>query len=243
MGDNMHGKHSKGNGKTTSPESSIAASHRRWHTMPLVVALIALALFCGLLICIMATGKGALPIDEAVLSFAISLRNPLLTSVMTDVTVLVMPSVLIAVSVSLCALGHSPRFFVAALIDAGAAVSLNWLIKHLIARPRPPEELRMALETSTSFPSSHAITAIAFYGFIIWLVLHYHQPSIWRNILVGILAIIVVLIGLSRIYLAVHYLTDVVAGFSAGIVWLTAFTRIIGPKLCDTSDYELESSH
>ncbi len=95
----------------------------------------------------------------------------------------------------------------------------NLLLKRAINRQRPFEE-HLVFVDSLSFPSGHAMSAMAFYGFIIYLFLKF-VSSVWAKIiLIAICISMILLIGISRIYLGVHFPSDVVAGYIGGLVWL-----------------------
>jgi membrane protein DedA with SNARE-associated domain/membrane-associated phospholipid phosphatase len=104
---------------------------------------------------------------------------------------------------------------------AGSAV-LNHLLKELFARPRPHFEHPLLVETSYSFPSGHAMESFVVYGMLAYFAVLALRT--WES-RVGVVcgaALLVVLIGFSRMYLGVHYLSDVLAGYAAGAVWLSA---------------------
>lgn len=85
--------------------------------------------------------------------------------------------------------------------------------KHLIKRDRP-NILRLVSEGGYSFPSGHSMIAILFYGSIIYLINRYYPKYKFINY---ILIPLIILIGISRIYLGVHYFTDVIGGFALGL--------------------------
>ncbi|NKI23475.1 phosphatase PAP2 family protein [Paenibacillus dendritiformis] len=123
----------------------------------------------------------------------------------------------------ICAWGFKRRWDALGLLAAlGGSYTLNLIIKNLIQRTRPSWE-HWVVESGYSFPSGHSMAAIAFYGMIGYLLwLHRKErgrPAAYILVLTGLL---VLAIGLSRIYLGVHYATDVIAGFCAGGVWLIA---------------------
>lgn len=98
--------------------------------------------------------------------------------------------------------------------------AFTYLAKQWFARPRP--ELAYYLENSYSFPSGHATAAVSFYGFIAYYF-YRRQKTRARKLMVLISALaIILLIGFSRLYLGVHYLSDVLAGYAVGLVWLAA---------------------
>src|SRR5215213_6876734 len=104
---------------------------------------------------------------------------------------------------------------------AGSAV-LNHLLKGLFARPRPHFEHPLLVETSYSFPSGHAMESFVVYGMLAYFALLALRTWEARVGVVLGAALLVVLIGCSRMYLGVHYLSDVLAGYAAGGVWLSA---------------------
>ncbi len=102
----------------------------------------------------------------------------------------------------------------------GGAAILNFILKNIFLRPRPDFPLAYSHETGYSFPSGHAMISLAFYGIIAYLITITHKDlKIKIPILIG-LFILSVLIGFSRLYLGVHYLTDVLAGWAAGGLWM-----------------------
>ncbi|MEN6413817.1 MAG: phosphatase PAP2 family protein [Veillonellales bacterium] len=96
---------------------------------------------------------------------------------------------------------------------------LNFLLKDLFERNRP-DMFRVIDETGYSFPSGHAMVSLCFYGMLAYLISRHIPRWRWRFLLFILTAIFVVAIGISRIYLGVHYPTDVLAGYAAGSTWL-----------------------
>ncbi|QIL77380.1 MULTISPECIES: phosphatase PAP2 family protein [Hymenobacter] len=103
-------------------------------------------------------------------------------------------------------------------VVALGSISLNLVLKSFYNRPRPLLPLTSA--SGLSFPSGHAMISASFYGLLIYLVYTHVRRPIWRWLLITLLGSLILLIGLTRVYLRVHYATDVLAGFTAGIVWL-----------------------
>ena len=101
----------------------------------------------------------------------------------------------------------------------------NVALKRVINRSRPSLEHLVNVNT-LSFPSGHSMSAMAFYGFLIYLCLISKIPAVLKMLLITILSILILSIGLSRIYLGVHYPSDVAAGFVGGIMWVT-FSAIV----------------
>ncbi len=114
------------------------------------------------------------------------------------------------------------------MLVTGGAQLLNDVLKGEFHRVRPAPVLGMIPVQAFSFPSGHAMVSAAFYGFLAylsWRVLR----GWWRTASTLALLALVLAIGLSRLYLGVHYLTDVLAGYLAGFVW--ADTVILGSRL------------
>ena len=102
---------------------------------------------------------------------------------------------------------------------------LNQLLKFLFKRPRPEFNLTGAI--GYSFPSGHSMVSMAFYGFIIYMIFKTKHSYIYKIITSSLILVTILLIGFSRVYLGAHYMTDVLAGFSLGIIYLSIFTSII----------------
>ncbi|MDR3589201.1 MAG: phosphatase PAP2 family protein [Negativicutes bacterium] len=101
---------------------------------------------------------------------------------------------------------------------AGATL-LNFLLKHLFERARP-DTFRVVSESGYSFPSGHAMLSLCFYGMIAYIWSRRIPAAARRIMLYGLTAVLVLAVGLSRIYLGVHYPSDVLGGYLAGATWL-----------------------
>ena len=104
---------------------------------------------------------------------------------------------------------------------AGGAV-LNQLLKELFSRPRPSFAEPLLSESSYSFPSGHAMLSLIAYGMLAYFAVLVLRTWRARTAVVFGIALFVVLIGVSRMYLGVHYFSDVLAGFAVGGMWLSA---------------------
>ncbi len=101
---------------------------------------------------------------------------------------------------------------------------LQALLKWIFRRARPLEQLIPA--SGYSFPSGHAFAAMVFYGYLIYLVWNSRIPLFWRVPLVLAASGMIALIGWTRVYLNVHYMTDVLAGYVSGLIWLILAVRV-----------------
>jgi len=99
------------------------------------------------------------------------------------------------------------------------ALSSNLLLKQVINRTRPEIEHLVTVKT-LSYPSGHAMTAMAFYGFLIFLFYRFKIHAFLKTVIIIFLAVLILSIGISRIYLGVHFPSDVVGGFIAGFIWV-----------------------
>lgn len=112
------------------------------------------------------------------------------------------------------------------VLNLGIATALNIILKNILRRPRP-NELRLIHETGYSFPSGHSMVSMAFYGFFIYLIYKYVKDKKIKILLICALIILIISIGITRIYLGVHYTSDVLAGFLISVSYLILYTSII----------------
>lgn len=121
-----------------------------------------------------------------------------------------------------------------------ALVSLSssgflFLIKYLIKRPRPETPLVHALHYS--FPSGHTFTSITFFGMVVYFILTYTKNTFWKLFAIVLSCILVLLVAWSRIFLYVHYASDVIAGICLGLMWLIlARLFLLNKKNLDSTD-------
>ena len=116
----------------------------------------------------------------------------------------------------------------ALLLLAGSGL-LNWLLKFSFARVRPASYFDYPLPGSPSFPSGHALFAASIFGGLAVLVTD-RMENRWLQLLVWLIAVtLILLVGLSRVYLGVHYPSDVLAGYAVAVIWVTAIA--VGDRL------------
>jgi len=100
-----------------------------------------------------------------------------------------------------------------------SSTAMMLLLKNIFSRERPLVPL-LQPAMGYSFPSGHSMMSFAFYGLLIYLADKYVQNRIVKSVTIAALSVLIILIGLSRVYLRVHYASDVLAGFAIGIAWL-----------------------
>lgn len=104
------------------------------------------------------------------------------------------------------------------LFVSGLSAWATVVLKNTYQRQRPGIEHLVEIG-GLSFPSGHALSAMAFYSFCIYLIWRYMRWPAWRIVLTLMCGLLIVAIGASRVYLGVHYPSDVIAGFVAGLIW------------------------
>ena len=109
---------------------------------------------------------------------------------------------------------------------------LNQLFKRILQRPRPTE-YRIIQETGYSFPSGHSMISMAFYGYLIYLIYKHVKNKYIKWISISLLSILICLIGISRIYLGVHYTSDVLGGFLISISYLVIYISAVNKFLVE----------
>ena len=162
--------------------------------------------------------------DTAITDYIISYRSTMLTSYFKFVTNVGDTYGYLFLIVSLFVIKRWKYVTQATLVLALATIS-NMMLKRFIDRARPGIEHLVSVET-LSYPSGHAMSAMAFYGFLIFLVTKFKIQKVAKFILIIVLVILILSIGISRIYLGVHFPSDVAGGFIAGFIWVV-FCKLI----------------
>lgn len=106
---------------------------------------------------------------------------------------------------------------------------INVGFKYLIRRDRP-DILQLVDIGGYSFPSGHSMVSMSFFGFFIYLCIINYKTK-WKYLIISSLTLLILLIGFSRIYLGVHYFSDVIGGFSLGLLWLGIYSLIVDIRL------------
>ncbi|WP_236707874.1 phosphatase PAP2 family protein [Brevibacillus choshinensis] len=155
-------------------------------------------------------------IDEAGIAMATALRTDMWTSFFEVLTYLGSGVVLAPVGVVLIVALYAKKRRAEALtllLTLGGGEVLNELLKAVFARPRPTDFHLIPLPDSFSFPSGHAMIAPAFYCMLAYLVSRWLGGKAWPTVIQAATILMVILLGASRVYLGVHYFSDVLTGF------------------------------
>lgn len=113
---------------------------------------------------------------------------------------------------------------------------INIILKFIVQRPRP-SGFNIIIESGYSFPSGHSMVSTAFYGLLIYLAYKNIKNKMLKAIICSLLFILIILICISRVYLGVHYASDVIGGFFISISYLMIFVMIV-PKFLNIIDKE-----
>lgn len=171
--------------------------------------------------------------DNAVYSFVASFISEPLTDIALVITTLGSAYVILPLCLILIIVFWKKIEATAISINLIISFLANQILKRIVARPRPTE-YRIVEELGYSFPSGHSMVGMAFYGLLIYFIYRkVKNPYIkWASCI--LLTTLIFLIGLSRVYLGVHYASDVIAGFLISIayliVYITVILKLIGIK-------------
>jgi membrane-associated phospholipid phosphatase len=194
-----------------------------------------LILFAGVIAALVFTVRKPMrrykPLDLAVFNRINWLVGPQTNRLMLFITFLGKHQFLIPANLLLIAyflfISRQNWFSIRVTAIALSSLVLMLLLKWLFKRKRPLSPLLKAAR-GLSFPSGHAIMAVSFFGLIIYSILHSILPAWLKMVCTIFLVILILFIGFSRIYLRVHYTSDVIAGFIVGLIWLLISLLVIG---------------
>ena len=160
-------------------------------------------------------------LDFTVYTLLKNIMNPVTTNIFKAITVLGSFGIII-ITVILCFTIKNKKIVATVLINLAMVLILNQSIKYIIQRDRPVEN-QMILATGYSFPSGHTMTSIAFYGYLTYLI---HTFSKNKKIKIAsyiFFSLLILLIATSRIYLGVHYASDILAGVIITLIYLDIY--------------------
>ncbi|AIF50333.1 phosphatase PAP2 family protein [Pelosinus sp. UFO1] len=201
------------------------AIERRWPALYIVASLGISALMLtvfGILAWETLFHKEMVLFDDSFVWLIRYFANPTLDKIMIIITNIGFgTSYIVIVAITLLLLAYLKRWreLGALTICLAGGGLLSFLLKILFHRTRP-DLFRVVQETGYSFPSGHALATMCFYGMVAFLIMRTIDSWRGRLTVMTLAVILSMLIGISRIYLGVHYPTDVIAGYAAGSMWL-----------------------
>lgn len=182
--------------------------------------ILAISLFVFIFLLINVLLNNISDFDTSIYNLIMSLRSDFMTFIMKAITRFGDAEILILITIICLIFLRNKKIGGGIAINLASVGFINYVLKKIIQRPRPPLEFRMVEESSFSFPSGHAMASMAFYGLIIYFINKDMKNEKLKKIISISLSILIFLIGISRIYLGVHYASDVIAGFAISIVYL-----------------------
>ena len=161
---------------------------------------------------------GVTPLDRCVQDWFFSLRSQWLNALVIPLTH-TSDTITIVVLCIILVLSPFPgrkKYGFPVTLAALSGLAIYKPMKHLFLRPRPDAALHLVEQGGFSFPSGHSVTSVIVFGLLFYLIRKHCNRPVLRNVLSGICLLLAVLVGPSRIYVGVHWPTDVLAGWCIG---------------------------
>ena len=179
------------------------------------IAIISLGFF--LIIGLLVVSEATIAFDTSIQRFVISMRRDFLTVLLKIITYSAnWQTIEMFCVVFLVVKRTRIRIGVPLSFASVISVILYKCAKMIYARPRPEIDFHLIEQAGLSFPSGHSMTGLVFYGLLIYFIAKYGKQNRAQKALISFVSVLIVLIGFSRVYLGVHYPTDVLAGWFLG---------------------------
>ena len=166
-------------------------------------------------------------LDEGMQSMILKMRKDYLTSIFTIFTNMGGAYALLAITILLVLIKRNKKVSLFIAINLVAVFAASQIFKFIFRRDRPME-IFLVNASGYSFPSGHAMVSCAFYLYILYLINRKIQNRALKFIFSTLMILLILLIGFSRIYLGVHYLTDVIGGWILAVGYFMLFLNITG---------------
>lgn len=177
-------------------------------------------------------------VDDTIYHFIFQFRNKILDSYLIHITKLGNVITIIGIMIALLILLPKKEKVLTSKVTISTVI-INNIIKYIIRRPRP-NHIRLIKQGGYSYPSGHTMISIAVYGLLIYLIYHKNWNQWLKRFLIGILIIIIISIGISRIYVGVHYPSDIIGGYILALliemIIIKRENKYLGGKLNDQDD-------
>ena len=188
-------------------------------------ALICFGFIAWQVVTMLSTG-GTIPFDETIRHWVYDHRSPLLSAIFIPITYMGNWQTITLLAIILLSIPATRRKigYPFTLISLSSTVIYK-LVKGMFQRPRPELDVRLIPQGGYSFPSGHSMNCIVCFGILIYLIRRYCRNKKVANVLTVLLGLLIIGIGTSRVYVGVHFPTDVLGGWSLGLAFL--FSSII----------------
>ena len=188
--------------------------------------ILGLCLILFITIMIFVVIKNDLYIDEYGYSLISKLKNENMTNIIKIITNIGGTIIIAVVTILSLFIFRKKKIDICIILNLlGIFILNNLLIKNIIVRNRPTG-INIIEENGYSFPSGHTAISTVVYGYLIYLIYNYVSNKKLKYVLISTLSIIILVVGLTRIYLGVHYTSDVLGGYLLGISYLIMFTYV-----------------
>lgn len=167
--------------------------------------------------------------DLIIYNFIISFKNDFLTNFLKVITLFGGEYIILLITFSFLFIKNK-KFFLSLFIDMILIVLFNYFLKLIFLRERPID-LMIINETGYSYPSGHSMVAVSFYGFILFLIWKMNIKKVYKYLFSFVIVLLMILIGISRIYLGVHFPSDVIGGYSISLCYLIVYISLIRKRL------------
>ncbi len=167
------------------------------------------------------------PFDDLFYKLIIKLKHPVVTRIFILFTYVGgVIGTIVLIGIVVCANRRRGLYF---LFNILIISIINFVLKNIFMRERPIG-INIIDETGYSFPSGHAMTAIAAYGLILYYLYRSKMNKKLRHILIVLTMVMIVVIPISRVYLGVHFFSDITLGACISITWLMFYTEYLNNK-------------
>ena len=173
-------------------------------------------------------------LDNSIYNTIISSKSDAMTMFMTIITMMCDTEFIIVATLLLVLLIKNKKMGGMIASNVVLCSVINTIIKHIFLRPRPVG-IKLIEQGGYSFPSGHSMMAVAFYGLLIYIIWNTKWRNVWKIFTTTLLVILILLIGISRIYVGVHFASDVIAGLSISLSYLMIFIELLYKRVIKKS--------
>lgn len=165
-------------------------------------------------------------LDNSIYNTIISSKSDAMTMFMTIITMMCNTEFIIVATLLLVLFIKNKKMGGMMASNIVLCSVVNTIIKHIFLRPRPVG-IKLIEQGGYSFPSGHSMMAVAFYGLLVYIIWNTKWRNVWKIFTTTLLVILILLIGISRIYVGVHFASDVIAGLSISLSYLIIFIELL----------------